>query len=329
MLITSQLIGFAGQLRTNMTIGIYCLRFVGTDKVYIGQCSTDIEKIRYRQHLATFKNGKAAKKLLSAYLEFGIPTIEVLCECTIDELDRAEEEAIEIFDSVINGFNTLTSATDSPNTGVGALSSNSKYTNDQILEVFYKLVNTPEKSTSTIYKETGVSIFVINDISNLRSHAWLKEAYPEKYLILENTNRSKNSGNYNSYKGADNSNSKYSSEQIIEAFNLLVSTCNTFKEIERITKVSTGMIAQIACLHSHGWLKEAFPEKYNILESSPSRKSAAGKGIVYPPIISPQGTVYTVENIREFSRTHALDNGHLGKVLNRKSMSHKGWKLVC
>lgn len=44
-------------------------------------------------------------------------------------------------------------------------------------------------------------------------------------------------------------------------------------------------------------------------------------------IISPEGKHYRFLNISKFAKEHNLHNGKLGEVLNRKSVSIKGWKL--
>lgn len=66
---------------TKMTCGIYLLRFTGLDKVYIGQ-SLNIEQ-RYRKHLQFLRNQdtKANYRMKAAYLLYGAPQLEILCEC--------------------------------------------------------------------------------------------------------------------------------------------------------------------------------------------------------------------------------------------------------
>lgn len=236
-----------------MTIGIYKLNFTGTDKAYIGQCSTDIEKIRYKQHLRSFKNGTASKKLQEAYNTYGSPTIEILCECTEEELDKTENEAIEIFNSVNKGFNTLETAGAFPDNR-GENCGASKYTNEQIISVFKLLVYYPEKLYSNISEISEISVSTIEAISGGKNHRWLKDKFPEEYTLLMG-----------------------------------------LKGNRKHVNIS---------------------------------KTAKDMGIIYPAIISPNGTKYNVENLNKFSREHQLDCGTLCKVLNKKRKSHKGWKLA-
>lgn len=164
-----------------MTIGIYLLRFTGTDKVYVGQ-SVNIEK-RFKQHLNSLKTEASNSKLLEAYKNFGSPNIEILCDCTIEELNTVEKEAIEIFNAVEHGFNIYEDANSAPNKK-GADSGNSKYSKEQIIDTFNYLVDCPEKTFEEIQELTSVSSSVIGKISCLSLHTWLQEYFPDKYLRL-------------------------------------------------------------------------------------------------------------------------------------------------
>lgn len=160
-------------------IGIYKLVFKGTNKVYIGQ-SRDITS-RYYSHLSTLSSNKGAKKLQQAYNMYGKPSIEVLCECSLLELDTYENETIEIYDAVNNGFNSACTA-GSYATLPGELNGFSKYSNSDIVKVFLLLV---EGATSTnIQKITGVNAHTVQAISCCHRHKWLAEMFPEQYQIF-------------------------------------------------------------------------------------------------------------------------------------------------
>lgn len=165
-----------------MTIGIYLLKFNNTEKVYVGQ-SINIEK-RYNQHKNSLINKTANYKLLEAYKLYGMPLLEILIDCTIPELNKLEELAISIYNSVDNGFNILDKVNSTIQQGKsGDLNANSKYTNEQILMCLDILINT----TSThqeISNITGVSKRVIEGISDGTKHKWLHIEYPEKYNLL-------------------------------------------------------------------------------------------------------------------------------------------------
>lgn len=136
-----------------------------------------------------------------------------------------------------------------------------------------------------------------------------------------------------STSGENNHKSKYSDAQIIECMDILLEHPDMlYSEIESIISIPRGSISMIAHGGNHRWLQEYDPIKYTKLMSMVglrrgSCKSALKQGINYPEIVSPEGTVYIVNNSREFARVHELDQAALGRVLNSKAKTHKGWKL--
>lgn len=171
-----------------MTIGIYSLKFTGTDKVYIGQ-SDNIER-RFKEHKNLFTKGEHSLKLQEAFKLFGMPEILVVCECSIEDLDTCENEGIEIFNAVNNGFNTLKRSGDTP-ISHGDTNGRSKYFNEQIEQVFFALLNTT-KSYEQICIDTKTSLHVIRDIARMKTHSWLKEKYPDKYAFLQSISCKRN-----------------------------------------------------------------------------------------------------------------------------------------
>lgn len=175
-----------------MTCGIYKLSFAGTDKVYIGQ-SVNIEK-RFIQHKSDMVGGRASPRMLEAYKLYGLPELEILCTCSSQELSVLEEEAINIFNSVSNGFNTFTSSNEAPILK-GAEHGNSKFTKEQIVKTA-ELLTDINMSFADIHKITGVSVATIGSISSLSCHLWLSEEYPNihaKIAELKNTRIAANS----------------------------------------------------------------------------------------------------------------------------------------
>ncbi len=135
--------------------------------------------------------------------------------------------------------------------------------------------------------------------------------------------------------GEKNPGSKYSNEDIIKVFKLLLDLSYRYKDIEKLTGVAISTIRHIANMEAHTWLQEEYPEDYKILISYKGKlrqqatNSAEQRGIIYPPIISPAGKEYIVTNVSSFAREHNLDPSSLRKVLVKtpKYISHKGWKL--
>ncbi len=162
-----------------MTIGIYLLKFNGTDKVYVGK-SDNIER-RIGEHYRKLRAGKSPYKIQEAYNKYGLPYMEVILECSIDELLPAEEEAIEIWDSISNGFNNLPGQLENC---LGEDSPRANYTNEVYYNILCKLI-TPKITYKEISEELNVSESVIRHIACLEKHIWMKEAYPEEYSKLE------------------------------------------------------------------------------------------------------------------------------------------------
>lgn len=167
-----------------MTTGIYKLNFIGTDKVYIGK-GTSIES-RLKRHISLLKSNTHSVKMNAAFLEFGLPSMEILAECSIDELNSFENETIEIYNAVDNGFNTLYRAEDMPDGSLcpGELNGRAKYSNIKITEVFNLLVDSPSLLYKDISSITDVSINVIEEVARGARHTWLSKEFPERYIDL-------------------------------------------------------------------------------------------------------------------------------------------------
>lgn len=137
-------------------------------------------------------------------------------------------------------------------------------------------------------------------------------------------------------KGPNNFAAKYTEEQIIKVFFLLLDLNNSYKDIEKLTNVNISTVRHISNTESHSWLSVKYPQEYQTLISLKGLKrqqacnSALKRGIVYPQIISPDGKKYTITNAAEFARQHGLDSSCLVKVLKRvpSYQSHRGWKLA-
>lgn len=164
-----------------MTCGIYKLNFANTSKVYIGQ-SIDIES-RYIAHKSAFKTNTATPKLQNAFNMYGYPDLEIIAECSIQELNDLEKEAISIFNSVEDGFNTLEQAGNP--TLFGEKVGTAKYSNEEYLNILRLLVQeTPRYTLRQISEITGISLYTIRHIAALESHTWMREISPLEYSKL-------------------------------------------------------------------------------------------------------------------------------------------------
>lgn len=174
-----------------MSCGIYILRFTGTDKIYIGQ-SSYIEG-RFVRHINTLVKGTNSKKLQEAYKTYGLPTMEVLLECAENELNSNENEAIAIFNSVDNGFNTLYRAEDTPY-NVGISNGMSKFSEEQVVSVMFLLLERTDLRYNEIAGLTGVSEATVRNIACGTVHSWLRNIHPteyEKLMLLKGTRASR------------------------------------------------------------------------------------------------------------------------------------------
>lgn len=170
-----------------MTCGIYVLRFKDTDKVYVGQ-SINIEA-RYKSHITNLRTNNSSSKLQEAYSIYGVPAIEVILECEEHELDTNENEAIQIFDSFNNGFNSLETAEEMPkwkNQLVGEEGTTAIYTNKQILEAIHKMTDA-SLSLVEISELTGVNYATLRKISQGLQHRWVREKYPDLWETVQAT----------------------------------------------------------------------------------------------------------------------------------------------
>lgn len=174
-----------------MTIGIYKLNFIGTDKVYIGQ-SVNIES-RFKEHLYKLKADKHFNyKISDTFKIFGTPNYEILKTCSIQELNIYEIQYIKKFNSCNNGLNILEGDIRYIN-NIGENHPNSKYSNEKIIEVFKLLIDLKYIPLKEISNITGVTLYTIQNISCLKSHSWLQEMFPNEYKQLQKLKGKRNS----------------------------------------------------------------------------------------------------------------------------------------
>lgn len=300
-----------------MTIGIYRLKFKNTDKCYIGQ-SIQIET-RYKQHINSMRKGIANPKLVLAYNTYGIPELDILCECLAEELNKTENEAIEIFNSVENGFNVNQFAEECPNLH-GEQHGMAKHLNSQIIEVFHMLVTT-DMSAENISNITNVTLDVVKDVSALKTHKWLEEEFPKEYTTLKSLKGTRNT----SFKQTE-----YSRESLEKAFLLIVNSLHTsYREIGTITNISENVIEQMARGISHKWLKEVYPQEYFKLENMMGkRKQQAMLSQINPKVKNPEGVEYDINIVSSFAKLHNLNCSTLHKLLRGEVSHHKHWVLA-
>lgn len=159
---------------------IYKISFPNTNKIYIGQ--TIHKDIRFRVHLHNLRNGLASQKLQDAYNTYGAPSFEVLLECdSREELNDAEDSALEVYNSVNYGFNSRNSSTSGGQNCFGDRNGNSKYTNETIIDIVYYVLENPLHTITKVAEYFQIPRVVIEEIVGGVKHKWLSREIPNDY----------------------------------------------------------------------------------------------------------------------------------------------------
>lgn len=297
-----------------MSKGIYLLRFKGTDKVYIGQ-SLNIE-YRYRDHL---NPANRSQKLAEAFILYGNPTLEILCEATDDELNDLENEAIQIFNAVDEGFNTRYTAGGKTSL-YGDKLYNSIYTNEQIEEAFLLLVGNSELLLKEVSSITGIPIETVGHISSCLGHTWLAKKYPLEYQEIKNRKYSKQDGSKNNM-------STVSNDKVEELLLYLVANPKTsLIKISEVLNISISIVRHVASGDRHKWLQRKYPIEYAKLINLKGTRSTVETP---PKVLSPEGVVMEVlPSIKGFARANKLPQSGFGDLVRKYRGEYKGWRLV-
>jgi group I intron endonuclease len=286
-----------------MITGIYKLSFTGTEKVYIGQ-SIDIHR-RYVAHTRDMQLGASSKKLQDAFNTYGPPTLEILDTCSEEELTDLENEAILVFDSISNGFNTF-NAVDSTTEAFGDRASNAKYSNEiykQILRLLAK--NVPP---SEIEEELGVTNSVVRSIRNCENHKWLEKEMPDEYAIIKQRKEtySHKTGNTASVRGI-----KYPPILSPEGKEYTISSLRGFAREHGLESANLDSLLQGRIKTLKGWKLKGTEVK------------------AYPIVISPTGEEFVIpyRGAGKFGKEQGLQQSAVSKLLNGKIKAYNGWKL--
>lgn len=125
-----------------MTCGIYLLSFDKIPQLYVGQ-SINIEE-RYKQHIRELRAGTHTKKLQRAFINFGMPYLEIIEVCEPQNLDAKELYHIQFWNTIEDGYNNQPHAEGAAS--VGEDNGMSLYTNEKIIELIETIVNNPNTS---------------------------------------------------------------------------------------------------------------------------------------------------------------------------------------
>lgn len=177
---------------------------------------------------------------------------------------------------------------------------------------------------------------VLPDIEILEEVASIEEIYLKEIEYIKQFN-SYNAG-LNCTQGGDgrsapgSNSSKYSKIQILKVFSMLLSRKYTTVEIVKRTKVKDSTIKGIKGGSQHLFLAREYPELYVNLKSSGKRTSLQNMVDHDTRIITPEGEIILVNNLRQFIKSrHDLlesDRTAISRVLEgrKKYVSCKGYK---
>lgn len=125
-------------------------------------------------------------------------------------------------------------------------------------------------------------------------------------------------------KDTEHSASKYTKETIIQVVDLLIADM-PLAQIKELTRVSTSVISTILNQTRHTWISQDLKDLLELSKNRRILKSTIKSNPDYW-IKCPKGSIYKVDNIAEFARTHKLLNTKLNEVLRYKRKSHCGWQ---
>jgi hypothetical protein len=128
-------------------------------------------------------------------------------------------------------------------------------------------------------------------------------------------------------QGEEAPRAEHKNDMYIKVFKALLIPGKTFKTISLELDISYNIVANISSGQSHKWLEAEFPEEYKKLVEMRKTRKSFSHTLKARQIKSPEGSIFEVNNLSQFSREHSLDKGTLGKVLQGINKQHKGWTL--
>lgn len=196
-----------------------------------------------------------------------------------------------------------------------------------------KLLNKAEKGILPIKFEILEECCNIQD-SKIKEIYWIKELQSIEYGL------NVSSGGEDIFYGENNSNSKYSNNQITRALVLLAEGSFTLKEISLEIGILKGTLTDITTGSAHIWLQYEYPELYKQMQENVSIRKAnslanLSKAVRFKPLLesypklkSPEGYIVEIEGtLTSFAIKYNLQLGNLSSVINGRRKSHKGWTV--
>lgn len=201
-----------------------------------------------------------------------------------------------------------------------------------------KTNNHTNYKVATQYEQFGIpSLFIIETCSipelNEKEIFWTKEfnSIVSGLNIIE-----AGTVGFGPYSNA----SKYTKIQILKVFSMLCRGYNNVDIVSRLN-VNKSLVSDIRNGNSHTWLKEIYPTQYLEMQfqvpKETRRNTVVNKLGAIPCIVSPEGVIYEVPNVREFCRNtgeaifglpERTLNVSIARLIAGKRKQYKGWKLL-
>lgn len=157
---------------------------------------------------------------------------------------------------------------------------------------------------------------------NNRERFWIKE------LDAVNSGLNSTEGGEGPGIGEYNHQAKYSLDDYLAIVVFLADTDMSLIDIANELDVTIKTVQHISCGESHQYLKEMLPREYEIMISKKGTRKLPTRSYEYPDLLSPDGKIYKVTNMLQFSKEHGLDSSTLSKLFRGKAKSTKGWKVA-
>lgn len=179
------------------------------------------------------------------------------------------------------------------------------------------------------YNKYGMPHFEILELASPDSLKELEIFYINEFDSFKNGLNLTNGGENAGY-GEGVPSAKHSEKEYVEALKYLATTDYSTAKIAELTGISRDIVKHISSGSAHGYLETKYPELYKAVKDKKYTRdnSAKSKGITYPQVLSPNGCIYSVENIHKFCEEHNLQPQNMHKVLTKQRKSHKGWVLA-
>lgn len=144
-------------------------------------------------------------------------------------------------------------------------------------------------------------------------------------------------GGMNNLPGELNPYSRYSNSFIEELFLYVHKNSEIpIRQIAKLFEIPYETLYDIVSGKTHVWLNEKYPEEYETILSMPGTRvknngknvsNAEARGIVYPKLCDPDGTIYEITSFNRFMKEHELIGNSIRRLFSGRTRAYKGWTI--